>query len=439
VILKGEPGCGKTHQARALKNDSRFTFFEGIDQISACLQSSARNRVLFIDEIDTYKPGTFDLFYGLIDGQNEVYQDAWHPINIGTLTILGTMNGTKHFGRYEHEIINQHALIIPVTPPSLECCQSILAQFFDNNDLSNQLISIYQSACTIAPLVGFSLRDLKAFAHRVHAGQPVPDAAESQFAYSMLKSQQRDKFITRVHQILSINIASINTTTRLMSQFGNFILTSSRLPFVQLIEKNCALRYRGSDIKWHILCEGNSGTSKSISVLMVLQYMGYTEAHADVRLCFSRINANASNFKEKMLEAARNGIVFVVEELNTISKENEKLLCTLLDGYNPVDQCDVTLGFMMIASQNSAANHANRELTSQPLSSRCHRIYLNDYTDQELVDIAQMRGIEAPKEFVAAYRKTEIQYPSVVNTRTLFVVVDGITHERNTSSLALSA
>ena len=75
-------------------------------------------------------------------------------------------------------------------------------------------------------------------------------------------------------------------------------------------------------------------------------------------------------------------------------------------------------GFKLYSSQNRG-DMAGRNSNDKGLLDHLHYIYMNDYSDAELVALAEKK-VKYPSSFVTAFRMVEAEEKDKVNSRTFF-------------------
>ena len=151
-------------------------------------------------------------------------------------------------------------------------------------------------------------------------------------------------------------------------------------------------------------------------------------------MCYSyELSVGDSSVNEILLKAFHEGAVVILDELNLDSKKKnadqnlvplEVLLNQLLTGKDMNGQKAKTLGFMVCASQNAGHEKA-RKPVSRALNNRMPVMYMEDYSDQALIQMAAAKEIVNPKGFVLAYNACRKKYPDTT-TRTYFTALNKV-------------
>ena len=423
TVLCGEPGVGKTHYLQTLQKNSNNQFFIGYESIIDWLSAPAINDVenVFVpDEMNTYPVGTWDFLYGLVDGTKQIfYKGNWYQGD-QHLKVIGTMNPNHHPGRFVHPIIEGKATIIQMAYPSpADLLANVASPLISNIDLAQWAVTTHELARNSCPEVGFSIRDLKAFCHRLLLEDDLSHLQKAylQYALPIYDNVKRNALVNKLeihcNQTMPAPISQVKIINKI-------VITETRQSLLQIVYSNLQLRFLDANLKVHILCEGDSATGKTSLFIAVLKHLGFSKNHPDLQKRFYHVNARSQKCREKLMTAAQLGCALVLDEANScICPE---ALNELLDGY-----LKVTKGFIVLASQNN--NAKGRHVTGHALSSRYHRCYLENLAEKELIECATALNVASPNTFVSCYLKAHAQSEFAVNPRTFFNTIKFLQEE----------
>lgn len=106
---------------------------------------------------------------------------------------------------------------------------------------------------------------------------------------------------------------------------------------------------------------------------------------------------------EILIKAFHEGSAVILDEIN-LNESLENLLNKLLDGVDLEGKPANKKGFIVFSSQNPSYLIGRKSL-SPATRNRLHALYMDPYTKQALIEIAQHNSVKDPEAFVDAYLK----------------------------------
>ncbi len=236
-------------------------------------------------------------------------------------------------------------------------------------------------------------------------------------------------------------LACYSTTSELLNQYlyqcksymeflalkhfdNDFYITPERAKILveldnALQDRDNARRQKTLSSKFGVLLEGVSGIGKST---MILKFLEYRNLKNDQDFIF--LVAGQEDTESQLINAARNGQIVILDELN-ISRETMHLLTILMQGFLPSNYGGKSInpGFYIFASQNPPSYQGCLSLPAK-LRSLFHRIKVPDYSSDELQKISSeiLPNLSSIKleAFISEYNQCRQKFPMTINARTFF-------------------
>lgn len=139
-----------------------------------------------------------------------------------------------------------------------------------------------------------------------------------------------------------------------------------------------------------------------------------------------KISGGSSDPTGELTEAFHGECIIIVDECN-LNPMVDRLMSQFVCGVDEQSNSVSRPGFMFIGSQNST-EYGGRHTTSKSKQNRDHMIYLDGYTDKELIAFAENIKLRYPRAYVRAYNKIKEEYPHA-NMRTFHEVSKDISRK----------
>jgi hypothetical protein len=466
IILQGQPGVGKTYTIEQLKKDEAFCVFEGQQAILEWLEEvkNGKINILFLDEANMALPGTWDFLKGLsrdkktIWYQNKEYQLTDHH------KIVATGNPVSFPNRYFHDFFQHdgNTLLFQIPDDAFLKTNILEPRLQQHKGFADKLLTAYHLIQQHNPLGTYSIRDLENLAGRficlndgkTGAHQALLQACIGEFAGMIQDRQKRQTFVNELIEKLEIVPASSSRTPSPIIKITDKISTTREKGYlVEAIKQNLKLREQiivqadqnmSSYYKHGMLTEGDSGIGKSTLIQAVLMAAGFVKSEPkqphledgestivveNSQNTYYVINVGSKNVIQILINAYYEGAVVILDELN-LDEKTDALVNDLLDGKDPSEESEKVEGkkvpprkkkpgFMVISSQNPSYFESRKSL-SPALFNRLHFLYMDNFTREELIALAEKKDVPEPAAFVDAYLEEQAKYPEQINMRTFY-------------------
>lgn len=449
IFIKGEPGVGKTHTIKAL--NQAYPLYEGEKNIGRwLLDESEQCKILLLDEANLMQPGTWDFLKGLERKTTTISYKGKEYIRKDNHKVIATGNPENFPNRSYHELFQQYAETLYFKlPDDHELQETILNPILKKElaHFSAPLLKVFHLIGECNPLHDYSQRDLKSVAERlVHVLQTKKQNEEAtqlflqtcitEFASSMQNKANRDHFIARLHHLFpQIPVVKAHPASFFELKHRDTLLSlpQEKSYVVDKIVQDLHLSRNairsGRYYKQGILLEGAAGAGKSTLYKALLEMNDYlngekltvAEKNQARPNYYYQINVGDKSAPTRLEQAFHEGAVVILEELN-LDDSLEALLNQLLEGRDSHGQTAANPGFLVLGSQNPGFLEG-RGIISQALRNRVDMIYMDSYSQEELITIASRNKIPCPELFVAAYVQQQQKNPDTVNMRTFFTAL----------------
>ncbi|BBB15460.1 AAA ATPase containing von Willebrand factor type A domain [Candidatus Rickettsiella viridis] len=447
TFLMGPSGIGKStlvfeklKDAYKREEDQTLELTVGMDEIGRWAKEPAANsiHILFIDEANLSKEGTFDIFEGLFDDPPSILIKG----EICTLTpqhkVIFCGNFLDFEGRQTHRFFQQHGHGLVLKDWSDTFLKNILNQLLDQvhqayslellSKEKEQIITLFLKTYRDLPKDTqnkqfLTLRNLQMMVLRfANHGQNYPELTSMQRAFlslydevkpylpKALRAEWKSKFKQNEKSYRELRPGHKEEGLTLLG--NNYVVPASRQRTLELLEYQLAIREKQKEqpsihklgLKG-ILLEGASGVGKSALVMALLEKHGYQKTATEPAKRYYYLTlTDMAEVKDTLTKAFHEGAIVLIDELNTAPIEN--LLNALMSGVDLEGKEAEKPGFLVIGTQNPI-NFANRSPLSKALQNRFHKVEVKPYRTEELQAILICKGMDgnAAKDRVQAYEE----------------------------------
>ena len=185
IVLKGEPGTGKTHFLNELKDekkentdtsntrdvDQKYSCHSGLDQVDKWLDDPSRKvKLLLLDEANTHDPELLHLLKAIKKNRPVFFRGKFYPPEkYENAKVVCAVNPEWYNGRHYHELLQFYGETVQVKMPDKE----YLLNYLISHQVSNQIAELALVGAELykkyEPLMSYSMRDLQSLMQRYHA------------------------------------------------------------------------------------------------------------------------------------------------------------------------------------------------------------------------------------------------------------------------------
>lgn len=433
IYLVGDAGTGKTYSVyQFAKENDKVVLHNFNDPIQLAEWSNAKEdgkiHLLLIDEANLAENGAYEFLRGLKNNPPVIYYQGQPILLHSNQKVIMTGNPLYYLGRHFHDVIWDHAHVIWYKNASVEFINGLIESHLqlpiaetDKQAIVQLTKNIYQSLQNNKLRIeNISLRDIKNVIERITLyikQKPAANTLECckiaiyhEFHGLLANDEAREQLL---------NELNMQSTKGVAKKINNgFIVTAEKSFLMENILADIQLRKTNPHIKRGILIEGASGIGKSTFLLETLESNGYRLNHDNPTMRYYQITAGNEDVMKFLREAVKNGSKVILDELNVDESVKEYLLQVLDNNNN-----DVNPEFMLFTTQNPAYTKGCDE-SAKELNNRLHKIIMNDYSREELVFIAQNKGIQQSVQIVNGFFSARERKPLEINTRNCFEVID---------------
>lgn len=483
ILLKGEPGIGKTYTMRKLVG----TYFEGEEGFHAYLrQQDIGLPIIFLwDEGTREPPGKLDAIIKALHAG--VYTDGEETFQLtSSFKLVITANPESYPDCHYHDAILDYAHVIYFDAPEDEFLLNLACQILPGelHEYSQTLLYAYHRIKIYNPFFVTSIRDIESLAFRFlflydtlpqknqkEIRRALYKACKIEFAGAIRDISEREQFTNDIRE--QLGLLKEYHSQSLIVVTDDYSTTPEKYYLVEAIEmdldirlmmlyqrelKQCSTRSsaklfddKGKEeedatreyyCKPALIIEGESGVGKS-SLLRAMLQRHHTKLmrmrdeitsrtpEFKTQIMLKVINrelakpvyefsAGSSDANQSLLPAFEDEAFLICDEVNIDAKFNEMLL-QLLSGVDAKRRPTNKKGFMPLCSQNPPA-YDGRPDSSQAAINRGHFMYMDDFSDNEYLMFAKAAQLPFPRQFVAAFNDARRLYPAA-NTRTFHQVL----------------
>ena len=410
------------------KNDlhKHAALYTGMDNLFKWVKSPNKGlKILFIDEANLDPNGDYEIFEGLFQHPPVILiQGKLYPLSQDHKVIFAG-NFNDFANREEHAFFKRHGSAILYDKFSDKFLkQSVMRPLLKNlvkqlnDDEYNKIIDVFftiyklSSAASNNPIL--TARNLQMSCMRFaifyellreHFNYNVKKIAAISGYDEVAEFPEHDSikkalFGNSVDYDQSVNyLASLSADS--LSQYGFFVTNSRKQPLRTLADQLLIreMKSHAPDIAQlgtrGILFEGPSGIGKSDMLLDYVKSRNYPY--------YILTPTDPKEMRSILLKAFNEGAIVIIDELNTIPVEVEKLLNQLMLDRDLNNKKTLKEGFFVIATENPAT-FPNRQALSTPLRNRFMKINVPAYPLEELVEILDKMGARDPHLLVDNFK-----------------------------------
>ncbi len=444
ILLKGDPGTGKTHTVKSLKEKMGYEVYEGEEGLLKWLNTQPSQPIIWlVDEWNMLSPGTNDFIKAWMRNERHLYfKGTWYQLT-PYHKVIATGNPENFPFRYYDSTLQHYSEVIYFNMPSEAfITEHILknplkrANLFEEH-LLKSIFDIFSMIKKHNPTYYYSNRDLANLAERIvaltknNSHEPMLilyQAALAEFAWSIPTPKQRHQFISKLQEYFDVSPVFSHSTIRITPTCA---IPSEKADLVDSLKQDLLLRQHAIDeyhthqrsihYKRGVLLEGDAGIGKSYLLKSILESQYFEKNHPDPRKRYIEISVSDDKLVEDILiEAFNNGSIVLLDELN-LSKKLQRLIHNLLSGTDLNGRQPDHPGFMIFSSQNPAY-FKGRESISPDLYNLLNVRYMDNYSDKALLEILANNNLS--DKWVPAYHACQKKYPHTTNLRTFYSVTN---------------
>ena len=439
IIIKGFAGVSKTYTLRQLKDDPRYTYYEGAENFAAfLLDDSHLIKVFGVDEGNMAKPGSHDFIKGLSrDGKTVFYQNKLNVLRNGLHKIVSTGNYESFANRYFHSLFQHHGeTIIFQTSEDYFLENTILAPVLQAKNLFHKkytdiLLSAYHLFHHYNPLFVLSIRDLENLARRfvclinqesdeLAIKRVAIKACMGEFSGAIVNAEQRQHYLVEISKRVGLSDVAVHdyTQTTVIHISDKHAIPQQKHYLVQAIKQDLLIRQKmieagdkvnSASYKRCILIQGNTSVGKTTLIRDILDGEG---------LCYETMSLGDHDVYARLIKAFHSGTIVWLDKLTldgiNAPEKLELLLNKLLTGKDDHDNPPEIPGCMVFSELIPSDTSLNPAMLN-----RLHFLYMDDYTQTELEALASVY-VDKPKQFVSAFLKLQKESPECITMGTFF-------------------
>lgn len=446
IIIKGEPGVGKTHYLEELAKNPAYSCSVGLDKIEQWLNDrSDKPKLLLLDEANTLAPGMLDLLDGIYRNPPViVYKGRTYHLS-PQHKIFAAVNPEYFSGRSYHLFLSKGKTVI-ASMPDLAYLENYLAETYGlSSAVAKHLLAGAELFNRCPLLRKYSFRDLQNLAQLYQVLASQAGATEphilyqtlyGHFAITLSDPAIKQQYDSSLRQQLGLPARTAADDDKPI--YVNHTLFPSEMQDAHLaISQALDIRKHILDkaeakaapellaYKRGLLLQGGAGIGKKMLCRQLLieknmQPAGSEQLIIDPTKHYLEVTAGQSNFRAIALQAFDAGAILVVNQLNFLSPEDESFLGGLLmNRYE--NRAAKKPGFMLLATQDPGSELGGGAL-SPALGNRMQILSLPAYADAswELLAQQKLADKKQARQFVQAFWQPKQEHPKAVTGHDFF-------------------
>lgn len=425
IIIKGDPGVGKTHFLNELKNNTEhYSCHLGLEAIKSWLEDRTdKTKLLLLDEANTYAPDVLNVLKAIHSNRPVFFRGEFYNLT-EQHKIVAAVNPEWYSGRHYQNLLRFGGETVRVTMPKADYLIRYLQKTYAvSKDRAQYALAGAELFKKYEPLVAYSFRDLQSLMQRYQTLRQesksdsdqdiLLDALYGEFGLRIEQASDQYAFRLELADALDLEdrrFSNISQPFKVNDQFFPCEMTDARQAIDQaLLIRNCVLEAKESKEgdrnlaykRGLLLQSAAQGIGKFTLISAMLQQRGL-EAGKD----YLEVTAGATHFKQIVDEAHRKGLVLIIRKLNFLAPEDERYLGHYLTEIN-VDNP----GFLVLAGQNYGSEIGTSPL-SPALCNRLQIVSLPEYSPASWCALAeqQMPSSQQANAFVQAFWHPETGY-----------------------------
>ncbi len=463
IVLKGEPGVGKTHVLNELqqakkttdtakqdevplvddqvalpedKTSLKYRCYAGLDQIGKWLKDPAdKIKLLLLDEVNIHDPELLHLLKAIKKNRPIFFRGKFYPsAKFENCKIVAAVNPEWYSGRHYHELLRFYGETVQFKMPDKEYLRNYLTGTMTQEIAELALIGadLYKK---YEPLISYSMRDLqdlmqlykvlaKGAEHRPKVDL-LFEALCGEFALRIEEPAKQSNFRRDLIRALNLNDSRwLEKTAEPFQLDGRLFpaeLQDAKQAITQalLIRNHVLTEHKGSNanlaFKRCVLLQGAAGCGK----LRLIESM--LKQHNTPYLT---VTAGAPNFRAVVDYAHQHGYVLIIEKFNFLEPKDEKHLGQRLTEIN-----DENPGFLVLAQQNFSTEKGSAPL-SPALCNRSQIITVPPFSPASWTALAQQQlenSFEAEALVKAFLHPRQHPYKHPLNAHDFFRLLQQLT------------
>ncbi len=482
IVLKGEPGVGKTHILNELREEKKATdiakkdealrengmslpndeifrdnkvvmsddkvvaiddetplkyhCYSGLDQIGNWLNGSAdKIKLLLLDEVNKHDPELLHLLKAIKKNRALFFRGEFYPPEkFKNCKIVAAVNPEWYSGRHYHELLRFYGETVQCKMPGKEYLQEYLTGTMTKEiaELALMGADLYKK---YEPLTSYSMRDLQDLMQLYKVleknAEPRPkvdllfEALCGEFALRIEEPQKQRDFRRDLIRVLMLDEA------RWLEKTAKPFQLNARLFPAELQDAKQAIT-QALLIRNHVLTE-HKGSNANLAFKRCVLLQGAAgcgklsliesmlKQHHTPHIT---ISAGARNFKTLVDHAHRQGLVLVIKQFNfltDIDKSHLEQCLTEINHENP--------GFLVLGQQNFGTEKDTTPL-SPALRDRSHIITVPPFSPASWTALAQQQlgNLFEAEAFVEAFlHPRQHPYKHPLNAHDFFRLLQQLT------------
>lgn len=476
IVLKGEPGVGKSHFLNDLAKDEQFDCLQDFESGGTTTSAPDKPQFYLKDEANTAQPG-------MLNPWDAAHRDSATLVHRGQCyatpsKFFATANHESYAGRFYQKVLRDAETEWLKMSNVLELERWLVDYYKISPTQASQLMAAAELYKTYQPFKGYSYRELHSLMQQLYVLEKRQFTCDPE---KLLRSRYGDDFVLKLSpakrqellkEIVAEQVAEkscaaaceefaaaipeVAEQQRFIAQLRSHLKLSPLAPAA----KNKAIQagdkvfpaemqaaYRGLrqalGIRDHVLAkhreakdassnyykrglllQGAIGIGKTELIRTALRNDGFTAASpasADPRHHYLEVNAREENFEEIATLAFHKRMILVVEDLHRLPRKKERFYGDLLMGIVQ-GKIDEVPGFMILSDGNYGGS------LSPALCSRMNIHHVAPLSDASWELLAQQRLVSKSQAhaFAQGFWHPKTPYPRKLTGHDFFGYLDKI-------------
>ncbi len=405
IVVKGEPGVGKTHYLDHLKNNPDYHCAVGLDEIEKWIagNQTGKKNLLLLDEANIAKPGMLDFLNGIHRTPRVIfYKGQWHELT-DNHKIVAAVNPESFSGRYFHDLLRHGNTELVKMPSPESLARTLVTTYQLELTEAQQIVAGAELFKRYQPLVGYSFRSLKTAVERYQAlvldpkisanskQQILAEAIYGEYGLTISEVDQRHRFKTELLSSLKIKpeVEAKAKTQMVVVNNKAFApeMTDAHIALRQslLIRNKIIASGEDKDHRRGLLLQSARGAGKWTLTEACLQAAGL-QPDKDYSVMTGGEDQDQENFRKKVREIFNRGGILIIKNIDFLKPEQEGFLGSLLTGKDG-NKAAENPGFFVIGLK-STDRETGAHARSPALQDRMPAIHVPEYADHSWEQLA---------------------------------------------------